>query len=122
MNHLAPKSDIRTSKQRKVVSKGAKTRSHKDLNIRTKVDENKYTKERVRNIPYLENNKRAYKSAKFRFKDGTALANMAKYSMGKFHNEYFPQSMHKLTESQVDAVMKTLRLGYSDDIMSNLYL
>ena len=30
--------------------------------------------------------------------------------------------MHKLTESEVDAIMKIFRLGYSDDFMSNTHL
>ena len=60
--------------------------------------------------------------AKFGFKDGTVLANMAECSMGKSYNEYFLQSMRKLIEPEVDEVMKTLDLGYSDDIMSYIYL
>ena len=62
------------------------------------------------------------RSPYFGFKDRTALANIAKCFMGKFYNEHFPKSFHKLSEAEAELTMKTLKLGYSDDIMTNIYL
>ena len=42
--------------------------------------------------------------------------------MGKFYNENFPKSFHKLIKAKVERAMKTLKLGYSDDIMTNICL
>ena len=41
--------------------------------------------------------------------------------MCKFYNEYFLQSSHELTKSEVDVGMKIFRLGYSDNFVSNIY-
>ena len=41
--------------------------------------------------------------------------------MGKFYNSYFPPSIHKLSLSDMETAMKTLKLGYSDNIMSTIF-
>ena len=59
MSALAPKINIRSSKQRKPVSKGALFRAQKDLNTMTKVDEK--TKKRGKSILHFQTNQRAHK-------------------------------------------------------------
>ena len=62
------------------------------------------------------------RSANFGFKDGSALANMAKNAMGKFYKLFFPEGKHKLTQADIDMVMDILKQSYSDDILSTIFL
>lgn len=62
------------------------------------------------------------RSANFGFSDGTALENTVKCSIRKFYNTHFPESMHKLSEVDVKTIINTLKLGYLDAIMSNIFL
>ena len=60
--------------------------------------------------------------AHFGFKDASVLAFMAKNAMGRFYALFFPESRHKLSQVYIDPAMETLKLGYSNDILSAIFL
>ena len=60
--------------------------------------------------------------ANFGFKDASVLASMAKNAMGRFYALFFLESRHKLLQVDIDEAMDSLKSGYSDDILSAVFL
>ena len=62
------------------------------------------------------------RSANLGFVDASSLAAMCKNSMGKFYNKHFPNGKHKLHSKDIQQAVDTLKISYSDDVLSTIFL
>ena len=62
-----------------------------------------------------------FRSPNFGFKDASSLAAAGKNMMGKFYDDHFPKSLHKLLNQDIISAADTLEKAFSDDALNTVF-
>merc|ERR1712002_233346 len=63
-----------------------------------------------------------FRSPNFGFKDASSLAAAGKNMMGKFYDDHFPKSLHKLPKQDIISAADILEKAFSDDVLNPIFL